>query len=483
VQRGDRDDLTMTSRAEIDNVRAALDFAVGTARWDLALAVAGGSWHWWWILGAGPEGRQRIASVVAGVDAAGESPVELVEVLLAGAHLAVDQSDLDDADRLVRRAIDLAATNGMTGARAEGWIVLSRIHRFRGELTEAKELAECAARSLEGSGDCWRCGMAAHNLGALAEYEGDAVSALEHYRSAAAWMGRLGNRRQRAVILGDIGGMLTALGRPTEVVAALDEALRVAEEFGDQHGQAALTARLGTAHYAAGNLTQAEEMLTTALGLARRAHQRQTEWVVLHSLADCAAFAGSNRRAGNRLLEALAINDDIDFTPGVARCLTSIAALAAREGEVDMAVSLAAAAQALRERDGSQTDDPSAEQVIAAARATIPADRARTAHERGRHWSRGEVIAGAGATVAAWTTTETGVGRAECRDRSGLTPREREVAELLRSRQTDLEIATALHISVRTVTTHVSAVLRKLAVPSRRDVDGALRRLESTRST
>jgi DNA-binding CsgD family transcriptional regulator len=49
-----------------------------------------------------------------------------------------------------------------------------------------------------------------------------------------------------------------------------------------------------------------------------------------------------------------------------------------------------------------------------------------------------------------------------------LTPRERDVLLLLVHRQTDREIAARLGIGRRTVETHVSRILAKLAVPNRR---------------
>ena len=50
-----------------------------------------------------------------------------------------------------------------------------------------------------------------------------------------------------------------------------------------------------------------------------------------------------------------------------------------------------------------------------------------------------------------------------------LTRREREVLRLLVARYTDREIADALSISYRTVTTHVARICTKLGVHSRRE--------------
>jgi DNA-binding CsgD family transcriptional regulator len=55
-------------------------------------------------------------------------------------------------------------------------------------------------------------------------------------------------------------------------------------------------------------------------------------------------------------------------------------------------------------------------------------------------------------------------------DPDGLTGRQRETASLLRAGLTDAEIAARLHLSVRTVGHHVSAVLRKTGARSRRDL-------------
>ncbi|MEV4612867.1 AAA family ATPase [Kitasatospora sp. NPDC049258] len=73
---------------------------------------------------------------------------------------------------------------------------------------------------------------------------------------------------------------------------------------------------------------------------------------------------------------------------------------------------------------------------------------------------------------------EQGIGDPRAHARRGygeeLTPRELEVARLLASGRTNREIAQVLFLSPRTVEQHVAKVLRKLRVPTRREVRTAL---------
>lgn len=67
-------------------------------------------------------------------------------------------------------------------------------------------------------------------------------------------------------------------------------------------------------------------------------------------------------------------------------------------------------------------------------------------------------------------TIPRGPSPAAAHDPDGLTAREQEVLGWLRDGRTDAEIAAGLHLSVRTVGHHVSAVLRKTGVRSRREL-------------
>lgn len=58
----------------------------------------------------------------------------------------------------------------------------------------------------------------------------------------------------------------------------------------------------------------------------------------------------------------------------------------------------------------------------------------------------------------------------------GITAREAQVLELVTARYDNVDIATLLHISKRTVEAHVAALLRKFAVPNRRALRNAVAR-------
>ena len=63
-------------------------------------------------------------------------------------------------------------------------------------------------------------------------------------------------------------------------------------------------------------------------------------------------------------------------------------------------------------------------------------------------------------------------------DDAGVSEREAEVLELVARRATNAEIAAELYVSVRTVESHVSSLLRKLDVADRREAVRRARMLE-----
>ena len=74
-------------------------------------------------------------------------------------------------------------------------------------------------------------------------------------------------------------------------------------------------------------------------------------------------------------------------------------------------------------------------------------------------------------------------GRAKRSPLEGLTPREQEVLGHLVAGRTYAEIARSLYISDKTVSAHVSNLLRKTGTASRHEVSALVLRLRETEAT
>ena len=103
-----------------------------------------------------------------------------------------------------------------------------------------------------------------------------------------------------------------------------------------------------------------------------------------------------------------------------------------------------------------------------------PAIAARLAHLRALEEASGaarRTASAAIATAGVWIPSFVGA--------TGLTPRQRDVAELLVIGLTNREIAAQLHLSVRTVDSHVAAIMRHLGASTRAEAAEALRSISA----
>jgi DNA-binding CsgD family transcriptional regulator len=168
--------------------------------------------------------------------------------------------------------------------------------------------------------------------------------------------------------------------------------------------------------------------------------------------------------------------------------LAGLAVISVKHGEVEAAARLVGAVDQILLGMGGRLfpfDQAAYDQAEAAARVALGEERFATAHDAGKRLSLAALLAEADVILDTAALKEhlfasPAHGVAEVMDPAvavGLTPRERDVLRLLATRWTDREIADALFLSHRTVSSHVASILAKLGVHSRREAVARAREL------
>jgi non-specific serine/threonine protein kinase len=260
------------------------------------------------------------------------------------------------------------------------------------------------------------------------------------------------------------GWSLTFLGL-TEVLAGrvesgrtrLETARQILRDDGARVGEARATGVLGLACVIEGDNEGARELVDAALAMCiaeddrwGQGHLHTYLGIISEHLGDEAAATTHNRTA----IECFRPFRDSSLLP---TALASQASVIARRDPA-RALKVVAAARAIKSRAGS--DFPPffrerADQVRAGAAGAVGAD-ADALWQEGFGLDRDEAIALAFGTVVSRPPTV-----------SGLSGREQEVARLVADGLANKEIAARLHLSVRTVETHVRHVLTKLGLLNR----------------
>jgi DNA-binding NarL/FixJ family response regulator len=143
--------------------------------------------------------------------------------------------------------------------------------------------------------------------------------------------------------------------------------------------------------------------------------------------------------------------------PTIAAIAAELAARRCRRGDGDDPEAWRAAAAAWGRRADATAELAAAVDAAVAMGDVATADEARRIVER----------AGIGSVGPAGPVGDTGAGQ--------LTKREREVLDLVVGGATNRQVAAALYISEKTASVHVSRILGKLGVASRRDAATVVR--------
>ena len=207
---------------ELDNVRAALDWALGTdGDAAIAIALAGASGAMWADFSLPGEGRQRLEAASARIEAGTPDSDQALLWLWMG--LLRRYSAPAQAVTALEQAIDLyrrvGNTPGLGHSLARRGAILARLGRFE---DSALALAE-AFPVLKYSGLPKALGFYFSELGILKMLMGDLSAARLHYHEAVTLYRGTGAESAALAILGNLGDVTWALGDVDAALAAFVE--------------------------------------------------------------------------------------------------------------------------------------------------------------------------------------------------------------------------------------------------------------------
>ena len=309
-----------------------------------------------------------------------------------------------------------------------------------GRLTEARTIADAGYQAAAADRSSERTGGWAGFRGLVAKAEGRITTAEASLREAVALLDEQDPYRFMHWCLAELASVVALAGDQEAAVGWLERADARAGEA-NRYFDPWVELDKAWVAAAAGELTRAIALATRAADMARASKQFTLEAAALHDVARLGAPTGVRQR-----LEEL-----VGLLEGrlAALLASSAVALAANDG-------------AALDRVGAAFEDLGA--LLLAAEAKAAAARAHRA--AGREASANASQERAAALAAACQSARTpGLGPAM--PVSVLTPREREVAMLAAAQASSREIATRLHLSVRTVDNYLGRVYAKLGVSSR----------------
>jgi DNA-binding CsgD family transcriptional regulator/tetratricopeptide (TPR) repeat protein len=380
---------------------------------------------------------------------------------------------------LFERAIALRAELGDEFGLADVRNCLAYVLREQGDLTRAEQLHHDAAVVLRRLGHDRLAASCLNGLASVAYKRGDYAKARAVWEQVLEISERMGDIRSQAAVAGNVGIASFALGDLERALVAYTRGLTLATAHGDSALMLSTSLNRAEVEIAAGRYGEALDDLDLAAALCEQTGVEFYMAYVAHHRAVMAERQGQLGAAIRHHVDGLVIAvrfahpfESIEFT----ECL---AMLAAELGDHDIARAAFTVAASNRAA-GGLPPTPGAERWL--TELGISADASV-----GSGTPSVEAIAALVPDFERLAIRQAGAVReeapapppdvdAELR-KLGLSAREAEVARMLVAHHTDREIADQLYIGIRTVASHVSSVLRKLEVKSRRDVPAKLAEL------
>jgi tetratricopeptide (TPR) repeat protein len=223
----------------------------------------------------------------------------------------------------------------------------------QGDYLRAVALYEEGLALLRAIGDTRDIALILNNLGNVAGWRGDYQSAFAYFEESLALLREVGDKTLIAAVLGSLGSQACDLGDMETAVPYMEESLALQREMGDQDGIARTLTNLGLTVHARGDLARAASLFEEGLAIKRAIGSKNSIASSLCYMAAVFVDRGDFQRATELQVEGLALRRDVNNREGMATSLEGIADITHRLGAPERAVRFFAAATAAREQIGA----------------------------------------------------------------------------------------------------------------------------------
>ena len=412
---------------EHDNLRSALSWALGQEI-DSGFRMAGALCLFWYTRGYLSEGRRYLEAVASSAAVPATVRAKALDGL---GWIAEPQGDYERARVAYEESLTLYRSSSDKRGVANTLGDLGSLALDRGDYEEATSLLEESLTLHRELGSREDVIGILDSLGVLASAKGDREQSISFFSEALALSRGTGNVRRTATSLGNLAITMLVHGDPEQAAVLLEESLALFREIGDSSNIA----------------------------------------IALMYSALAALTKGDHERVKALSEESLELLQKAEDKRHIADCLEIMAGGAGAQGLARRAARLWGAAEALREAVGVPLQseyrkllDPS----LATARSSLGDVVWQSTLAEGRAMMPEQAIEYS--LSAEGNVLPPPAARRPGRNSTTLaplTPREEEVAILVSRGLTNRQIASELFISEHTVATHVTRILKRLALSSR----------------
>src|SRR3972149_1790812 len=267
--------------------------------------------------------RFRIAELEQRITEAGDNPSPTMNIHIAIwlnelAYLYRAIGELERAEEMLRRALEIDEKLGRLEGMAADYGNLGLIYRTRGDLDRAEEMHLHSLEIEEKLGRLDGMGAQYGNLGVIYQMRGNLNQAEEMQRRALEIHEKLGSQEGMATGYGNLGAIYITRGDLDRAEEMLRRTLEIDEKLGRQAGMAASYSNLGLIYSKRGDLDRAEEMQRRALEMAEKLGHLVGMANAYGNLGLIYRGRGDLDQAERMLRKALEINEKLGRLEGMA---------------------------------------------------------------------------------------------------------------------------------------------------------------------